>query len=116
MRLPQCHMAKLIGVGSALIIGSTIIHASAASTPKMTCSGYLTNTRADGLTLGQCDLNFITVKEVTEIENVCGIPGTVDSPAESRCRIRAIVSPDPSSGANHANLHRVLEVWSVDKR
>ena len=61
-------MAKLIGIGSALIIGSTIFHASAASTLKMTCSGYLTNTRADGLTLGQCDLNFLTVKEVTEIE------------------------------------------------
>lgn len=109
-------MAKLIGIGTALIISSTIIHASATSTLRMACSGYLTNTRADGLTLGQCDLNFITVKEVTEIENVCGIPGTVDSPAENQCRIRAVVSPDPSSAAGHANLHRVLEVWSVDKR
>ena len=56
------------------------------------------------------------MKEMTEIENVCGIPGTIDSPAETQCRIRAVVSSDPSSGADHGKLYRVLEVWSVDKR
>jgi len=89
---------------------------SAASTLRMTCSGDLTNTRADGVTIGQCDLNFIPVKEMTGIENVCGIPGTVDSPSENQCRIRAVVSPDPSPGADQGKLYRVLEVWSVDKR
>jgi hypothetical protein len=86
------------------------------SAVKLTCSGDLTNTRADGVTLGQCDLNFIPMKEMTEIENVCGIPGTIDSPAETQCRIRAVVSPDLGSGADHGKLYRVLEVWSVDKR
>ena len=89
---------------------------NAASTLKMTCSGNLTNTRADGVTLGQCDLNFLSVKAMTEIENVCGIPGTVDTPAENQCRIRAVVSPDPSPAADHRKLYRVLEVWAVDKR
>ena len=89
---------------------------NAASTLKMTCSGNLTNTRADGVTLGQCDLNFLSVKAMTEIENVCGIPGTVDTPAENQCRIRAVVSPDPSPAADHRKLCRVLEVWAVDKR
>jgi hypothetical protein len=93
-----------------------IADANAASTLRMTCSGNLTNTRADGVTLGNCDLNFISVKEMTEIENVCGIPGTVDTPAENQCRIRAVVSPDPSPAADHRKLYRVLEVWSVDKR
>jgi hypothetical protein len=87
-----------------------------ASTIKITCSGSLTNTRADGVTLGQCDLNFVSVKEMTEIEDVCGIPGTVDTPAENQCRIRAVVSPDPTAAADHRKLYKVLELWSVDKR
>ena len=79
----------------------------------MTCSGKLTNTRADGVTLGDCDLNFITVKEMTEIENTCGILGTVDTPAENQCRIRAVVSPDPISTADKRKLYKVLLLWSV---
>jgi hypothetical protein len=91
-------------------------HASARSTLKMTCSGNLTNTREDGVTLGQCDLNFLPVKQMTEIEKICGIPGTVDTPAENQCRLRAVISPAPSPAADHGNLYRVLEVWWVDKR
>src|SRR5262252_9206672 len=75
--------------------------ASAGSTLKMTCSGNLINTREDGVTLGQCDLNFLPVKQMTEIENICGIPGTVDTPAENQCRIRAVISPGPSPAADH---------------
>ena len=99
-----------------LLILGTIADGNAASTLRMTCSGNLTNTRADGVTLGQCDLNFLPVKAMTEIENVCGIPGTVDSPAENQCRIRAVVSPDPSPAGDQRKLYKVLEVWSVDKR
>ena len=94
----------------------TVADGNAASTLKMTCSGSLTNTRSDGVTLGQCDLNFISVKAMDEIENTCGIPGTADSPTENQCRIRAVVSPDPIPAADHRKLYRVLEVWSVDKR
>jgi hypothetical protein len=88
----------------------------AAPTVKLTCTGYLTNTRNEGVTLGDCDLNFMTVKEMREVEDTCGIPGTVDSPAENQCRVRAVVSPDPSSTADHRKLYKVLEVWSVDRR
>ena len=98
-----------------LILG-TIVNANAASTLKVTCTGNLTNTRADGVTLGNCDLNFISVKQMEEVESVCGLPGTVDTPAENQCRIRAVVVPDPSSAADHRKLYRVLELWSVDKR
>ena len=93
-----------------------LLDANAASTLRITCIGELTNTHADGVTLGQCDLNFISVKQMDEIESVCGLPGTVDTPAENQCRIRAVVSPDPTSVADHRKLYRVLEVWSVDKR
>jgi hypothetical protein len=100
---------------AAALMGGTIIDASAASGLRLMCSGDLTNTQANGDTLGQCDLNFISVKEMTEIENVCGIPGTVDTPAENKCRIRAMVSPEPSPAANR-KLYRVLDVLAVDKR
>lgn len=111
-------MAKqaLIAIGSALLIGGAIVECRAASGLRLTCAGNLTNTREDGVTLGQCDLNFIHVKEMNEIERICGLPGTIDTPAENQCRIRATVSPDPSSAADHRKLYRVLEVWSVDKR
>jgi hypothetical protein len=99
----------------SLVLGA-IDDGNAASTVKMTCSGNLTNTREDGDTLGNCDLNFISVREMTEIENVCGIPGTVDTPAQNQCRIRAVVSPDPIPTADHRKLYKVIEVWSVDKR
>ena len=105
-----------ITMGTAFVMVGAITNGNGASTVKMTCSGSLTNTQADGDTLGQCDLNFISVKEMSEIENVCGIPGTVDTPAENQCRIRAVVSPDQISTADHKKLYKVIEVWSVDKR
>jgi hypothetical protein len=99
-----------------VLLLSTVANANAASTLKVTCTGNLTNTRADGVTLGNCDLNFISVKQMDEIENTCGIPGTTDTPAENQCRIRAVVSPDPISTADKRKLFKVIEVWSVDKR
>ena len=99
-----------------VLILSTIVDANAASTLRVTCNGELTNRRTDGVTLGRCDLNFISVKQMTEIVNVCGLPGTVDSPAENQCRIKAVVSPDPISTADKRKLYKVIEVWSVDKR
>jgi hypothetical protein len=99
----------------SLVLGGISI-GNAASTIKITCSGNLSNTREDGVTLGQCDLNFLSVKQVTEIEDACGMPGTIDSPTENQCRIRAVVSPDPIPNANKRKLYKVIEVWSVDKR
>jgi hypothetical protein len=98
------------------LVLSTIADVNAASTLKITCSGNLTNTREDGVTLGQCDLNFISVKRMDEIESICGIPGTIDSPTENRCRIRAVVSPDTIFAADHRKLYKVIDVWSVDQR
>lgn len=107
---------RLTSVCIFLLALGVITDGNAASTVKMTCGGNLTNTRGDGVTLAQCDLNSLSVKEMTEIENVCGIPGTVDTPAENQCRIRAVVSPDPISTPDHRKFYKVIEVWSVDKR
>jgi hypothetical protein len=99
-----------------LLALGAITDGNAASTVKVTCGGNLTNTRENGVTLGQCDLNFIPIKQMDEIESICGIPGTMDSTAENQCKIRAVVSPDPIVGADHRKLYKVIEVWSVDKR
>jgi hypothetical protein len=107
---------RLTPVFILLLVLGVIAVANAASAPKITCNGNLTNTRADGVTLGQCDLNFISMKEMTEIVNTCGIPGTIDTPAENQCRIKAVVSPDPISTADKRKLYKVIELWSVDKR
>ena len=111
-------MAKqaLLAIATMLVIGGTIVECRGASGLRLTCTGDLNNTREDGITLGQCDLNFLPVKDINSIEDVCGIPGTIDTPAENQCRIRAVVSPDPSPAADHRKLYRVLEVWAVDKR
>jgi hypothetical protein len=98
------------------LVSGAIVDGNAASTLRMTCSGSLTNTRADGVTLGQCDLNFISVKQMDEIQKTCGIPGTIDTPAENQCRVKAVVSPDPISTADKRKLYKVIEIWSVDKR
>ena len=110
-------MPKRFTFAFIFVLGlGTIVDANAASTLKVTCTGNLTNTRTDGITLGNCDLNFISIKQMDEIESVCGLPGTVDTPAENQCRIRAVVSPDPVSAADHRKLYKAIEVWSVDKR
>jgi hypothetical protein len=109
-------LKRLTFICSFLLFEGTMFNGNAASTLKLTCTGYLTNTRTDGVTLGDCDLNFISVKQMSEIEDTCGLPGTADSPAENQCRMRAVVLPDSSSAADHRKLYRVIEVWSVDKR
>jgi len=51
-----------------------MLNGNAASTIKLTCTGSLINTRSDGVTLGDCDLNFIAVKEMNEIEDTGRYP------------------------------------------
>jgi hypothetical protein len=109
-------LKRLTSVYIFVLLLGMMFDGNAASTLKMTCTGNLTNTRTDGVTLGQCDLNFISVKQMDEIESVCGLFGTVDTPAENQCRIRAVVSPDQISTADKRKLYKVIEVWSVDKR
>ena len=105
-----------IDIAAILVIGGTILECSAASGLRLTCVGNLTNTRENGITLAQCDLNFLSVKDVNSIEDICGIPGTIDTPTETKCRIKATVSPQTSRAADHRELYRVLDVLTVDKR
>ena len=118
IEIPKIDMAKqsLLAIATVLVIGATIVECRAASGLRLTCSGNLTNTREEGLTLGQCDLNFLPVKDINAIEDICGTPGTIDTPSETKCRMRAMVSPQTSRAADHRELYRVLDVLTVDKR
>jgi hypothetical protein len=111
-------MAKqaLISIIVVLVIAGAIVKCSAASGLRLTCSGNLTITREDGITLGQCDLNSLSVKDISSIEDICGIPGSIDTPTETKCRMKATVSPQTSRAADHRELYRVLDVLTVDKR
>src|SRR5262249_50088916 len=118
INMAKIDMAKQapLAIAIALIMGGTIVECRAASGLRLTCSGNLTNTREDGLTLGQCDLNFLPVKDINAMEDICGIPGTIDSPTETKCRMRAMVSPQTNRAADHRELYRVIDVLTVDKR
>jgi hypothetical protein len=104
-------MAKqaLMAIVTAVVMADTIVECSAASGLRLTCIGNLTNTREDGITLGQCDLNFLSVKDINSIEDICGIPGTIDTPTEAKCRIKATVSSQTSRAADRRELYRVLD-------
>ena len=106
----------LVAITTMLVVSGAIVECRAASVLRLTCSGNLTNTREDGITLGQCDLNFLPVKDIDSIEDICGIPGTIDTPAETKCRIKATVSPQTSRATDHRELYRVLDVITVDKQ
>jgi len=103
-------MPKRLTFGCILVLVlGMIVDASAASTLKMTCSGELMNTGADGVTLGNCDLNFISVKQMDEIESVCGLPGIVDTPFEDEpgrrsAAIRRKIGSSAGSRPDHSFL------------
>jgi hypothetical protein len=107
-------MAKRLVIFAMLsLVLGTIVDASTAWSFQLTAAGRLTIMREAGLELGQCDLNFLSAKEVNEIEDICGTPGTIDAPADTECRISASVSPSPEGDSD---LYKVIEVLTVDKR
>ena len=59
---------------------------------------------------------FLPVKDINSIEDICGIPATIDTPAETKCRIRATVSSQTGRTSDRRELYRVLDVLTVDKR
>jgi len=66
---------------------------NAASTLKMTCSGNLTNTRADGVTLGQCDLNFLSVKAMPRLKMFAEYPAPLTRPLKINVEYERLSHP-----------------------
>jgi hypothetical protein len=74
--MSKTEMAKqtVVAIATMLAISGAIVECRAASGLRLTCSGNLTNTREDGITLGQCDLNSLPVKDIGSIEDICEYP------------------------------------------
>jgi hypothetical protein len=59
-----------------------------------TCSGILTDQRAVGLSLGECDLNSVSDEEFRKITNVCGQPnGVGEDTNKTTCHVRGVFVP-----------------------
>jgi hypothetical protein len=78
----------------AAIFGSILVVALSGAMAKAkdverTCAGEFTDMRVIGLTLGDCDLSYISDKDLNKVKDVCGEPWTVDaSTSTPRCSIR----------------------------
>ncbi len=60
------------------------------------CEGTLTDQRAVGLSLGDCDLNALSDADIKRIEDVCGEPNGVDDDSNTtRCLFMARITPKP---------------------
>jgi hypothetical protein len=58
------------------------------------CSGILTDQRAVGVSLGNCDLNSLSDADFKRVTDICGQPNGVGEDAnKTNCKIRAIVVP-----------------------
>ena len=95
---------------ATVAIGLTVVAAQAESRDiERTCKGEFTDMRRIGLTLGDCDLNSISPKELEYIERVCGAPGTIDSDSKPpKCAITVIATPS-------APFYSVRKVLMSDK-
>jgi hypothetical protein len=85
------------------------------------CTGEFTDMRVIGLTLGDCDLNSISDKEVSYIKSVCGEPWTPgDDKAAPKCKISVLASPTksipPERHGYGAPLYHVRKVVVTEKR
>jgi hypothetical protein len=75
---------RLLTTTTALVALIASAHAG-----DLACQGEWTDMRRIGLTIGDCDLNYISDKDRTKIEQVCGKPWTPDRKGEAPlCALR----------------------------
>jgi hypothetical protein len=86
-----------------VFLATAMALATPAIAAERVCSGALTDMRAIGITLGDCDLNSVSEEDFKRVTNVCGVPGGIDAPNETKCRVSATSSPhkttNPTWGA-----------------
>jgi hypothetical protein len=86
----------------------------------MVCTGAFTDMRVIGVTIGDCDLNSISDNEFKLITDICGTPGGIDNTNETKCSVRATVSPHKFIPREHhgygAPVYVVQKVLKVEKR
>jgi hypothetical protein len=104
-----------------MLVAVTASSSARAQGIERTCMGEFTDMRVIGLTLGDCDLNSISDKEVSYIKRICGEPWTPsDVKKAPKCTIRVIASPTKSIPTqNHeygAPLYHVRRILVTEKK
>jgi hypothetical protein len=102
--------AAIIAGCAALFLATVTAHAASRT---MICSGEWVDMRGSGLSIGECDINYISPKELRRIENICGEPGNPYTHENEgvQCRIRALVTPYVNPRG--AGVFKVLKVLRV---
>jgi hypothetical protein len=95
-----------------MLIATSAAHAQDA---ERTCTGEFTDMRVIGITLGDCDLNNVSDRELEYVKSLCGEPWTPDSDGKApKCTLRVIASRNKSIPRdNHgygAPLYQVRKV------
>jgi hypothetical protein len=76
--------------------------------------GGFKDLRKTGLTIGECELNAISVEDYRAIEMLCGQPWTANTDHESdapRCQIKAIARTyKDEDGDSHVEVKKILDV------
>src|SRR5262249_16143581 len=86
--LNQEIMNRLL-IAALLLCAATGAH---AQTPR-TCSGEFTDMRVIGITLGDCDLTWLSDADLDQVKKTCGEPSTIDTyKPPSKCSIKVIAS------------------------
>jgi hypothetical protein len=101
-------MAKLL-----IALATTVaLVAPAHARPRSAfCEGLWSDTRGAGMMIDDCDLNFISDKDLEWIKLGCGEPGNISSDEQSSCAIRALIVP--STNRRGAKVRKVLKVLNV---
>jgi hypothetical protein len=79
-----------------------------------TCSGEFSVLQAIGITLGDCDLNTISLADLHRVIEICGEPSTIDSETITQCSIKVIASDKKMDLSEHhaygAPMYKVRKV------
>jgi hypothetical protein len=81
--MPAVLLSAAIG-----LIAVSGAHAQSART----CSGEFSVLQAIGITLGDCDLNNISLADLHRVIDLCGAPSTMESETITQCSIKVIAS------------------------
>ena len=103
-----------------ITVGSFLFMTGVNSGAERTCAGEFTDMRVIGITIGNCDLNSISEKDLKGITDICGQPGSIDDNEKTKCRVRALVSAQKSTpSGNHgyrASVYIVRKILQVYKK
>jgi hypothetical protein len=114
-RAQERERAAARAAATCIVVMLIVTSAAQAQDAERTCTGQFTDMRVIGLTLGDCDLNNVSDRELEYVKSLCGEPWTPDSDGKAaKCTLRVIASRNKSIPRdNHgygAPLYQVRKV------